>query len=173
MEIERIEDWLGQTVVDRDEEKVGKLTDVYFGAKSRDAVAGAIKTGMLGRKVHVVSLTGASVARDHIKLTFTKDQVKSAPQADPGADLDETQSKGLASHFGLSLPTATLDSEEARAARRKRAAETAARAAELDREADKKSAEAKEAQERAAAAEEARDAARREAEEARQEAEGP
>ncbi len=173
MEIERIEQWLGQTVVDREGEKLGKLTDLYFGSASGDAVAGGVKTGVLGRKVHVVSLTGATAGRNHLKLAFTKDQVKKAPQAESGTDLDEAQGQELGSHFDMRLPSATLESGEARAERDKRAAETAARAAELEEVANKKGAEAKEKEESAAAAEQERDQARREAEEARRAAEGP
>ncbi len=173
MEIERIEQWLGQTVVDREGEKLGKLTDLYFGSASGDAVAGGVKTGVLGRKVHVVSLTGATAGRDHLKLAFTKDQVKKAPQAESGTDLDEAQGQELGSHFDMRLPSATLESGEARAERHKRAAATAARAAELEEVAKKKGAEAKEKEESAAAAEQERDQARREAEEARRAAEGP
>ena len=173
MEIERIEQWLGQTVVDREGEKLGKLTDLYFGSASGVAVAGGVKTGVLGRKVHVVSLTGATAGRDHLKLAFTKDQVKKAPQAESGTDLDEAQGQELGSHFDMRLPSATLESGQARAERDKRATETAAWAAELEEVANKKGAEAKEKEESAAAAEQERDQARREAEEARRAAEGP
>ena len=173
MEIERIEDWVGQTVVDRDGEKVGKLEDVFYGAGTRDAVAGSVKTGLLGRKLSVVSLTGATVARDHVKLSFSKDRVKDAPQAESGADLDETQRGELERHFDMRLPGGSLESASARAEREKRAEETASRAEELERVAAEKSAEAKRHEETATAAERERDEARREAEEARRDVEGP
>jgi sporulation protein YlmC with PRC-barrel domain len=42
MEIEQIEEWQGQDVVDCDGEKIGKLEDVYFEAGSREAVFGSV-----------------------------------------------------------------------------------------------------------------------------------
>ena len=173
MEIERIEDWLGQTVVDPDGQKVGKLNDVFFAGHSRDAVAAAIKTGLLGRKVSVVSLTGASVARDHVKIAFSKDTVKGAPQVQSGADLTDAQRDEVQAHFDMQLPSGTVESGNARADREKRARETAARAAELEKEAEKKAAEARSKEQAAATAEKERDEARREAEEARRAAGGP
>jgi multidrug efflux pump subunit AcrA (membrane-fusion protein) len=173
MEIDRIEDWMGQTVVDPDGEKVGKLNDVFFGAGSRDAVAAAIKTGLLGRKVAVVSLTGASVARDHVKIAFSKDTVKKAPQVESGLDLSEVERGELQRHYDMELPPGTVESGNARAERERRAAETAARAAELEKEAEKKTAEARDKERAAEAAQKERDEAQREAEEARRAASGP
>ncbi len=173
MRIERIEEWLGQTVVDREGEKVGKLEDLYFGAAGHEAVAGAVKTGLLGRRLNVVSLTGATVARDHVKIAFTKEQVKHAPQAEAGTDLAEPDRGELERHFDMTLPPGTLESNNARVERARRAQETAKRAEELEQEADKRAAEAREKDDAAKAAAKARDEAKREAEEARRAAEGP
>jgi sporulation protein YlmC with PRC-barrel domain len=171
MQIERIEDWVGQAVVDRDGEKVGKLQDVYFGSGTRDAVAAAVKTGLLGRKLNVVSLTGATVARDHVKIAFTRDQVKKSPHAEAGADLGPAQRDRLRDHFDMQLPDGTIESGNARARREKEARETAERAEELEKEAEARAQEAKEKQERAQEAQRERDEARRKAEEARRAAE--
>jgi sporulation protein YlmC with PRC-barrel domain len=171
MEIDRIEDWVGQAVIDRDGEKVGKLQDVYFGPGTRDAVAAAVKTGVLGRKLNLVSLTGATVARDHVKIAFTRDQVKRSPQAEAGTDLGDAQRDELRDHFDMQLPGGTIESGNARAEREKEARETAARAAELEKEAEARAKEAKEKQERADEAQRERDEARRAAEEARRAAE--
>jgi sporulation protein YlmC with PRC-barrel domain len=171
MEIERIEDWVGQAVVDRDGEKVGKLQDVYFGSGTRDAVAAAIKTGVLGRKLNVVSLSGATVARDHVKIAFTRAQVKKSPSAEAGADLDDAQREQLRDHFDMQLPSGALESGNARAEREKEAREAADRADELEKEAAERTREAKEKQERAERAQRERDEAKAKAEEARRAAE--
>lgn len=171
MQIERIEDWVGQAVVDRDGEKVGKLQDVYFGSGTRDAVAAAVKTGVLGRKLNIVSLTGATVARDHVKLAFTRDEVKRSPQAEAGADLSDAHRNQLRDHFDLQLPPGTIESGNARGQREKEAREAAERADELEKEAAEREREAKEKQERAEQAQRERDEARERAEEARRAAE--
>jgi sporulation protein YlmC with PRC-barrel domain len=171
MEIERIEDWVGQAVIDRDGEKVGKLQDVYFGTGTRDAVAAAVKTGVLGRKLNVVSLTGATVARDHVKIAFTRDQVKRAPQAEGGADLSPAQRDRLRDHFDMQLPSGPIESGNARADREREAREAAERAEELKKEAEERAREAREKQGSAEKAKRERDEALRRAEEARRAAE--
>jgi hypothetical protein len=171
MQIERIEDWVGQAVVDREDEKVGKLQDVYFGQGTRDAVAAAVKTGVLGRKLHVVSLTGATVARDHVKLAFTRDEVKRAPQAEADEDLSEAHRNQLRDHFDLQLPPGTIESGNSRARREREARDAAERAEALEKEAAEREREAKEKAEQAEQAQRERDEAQRKAEEARRAAE--
>jgi hypothetical protein len=152
MEIEQIEEWEGQDVVDSDGEKIGKLEDVYFEAGSREAVFGCVKTGMLGRRHFLVPLAGATVSRDHIRVAYHQDQVKDAPQAEPGATLDSGMEHELARHYGIDLTAprtrdaGRYESASARAAREVRAREATERAEELEALADRKAAEAREAE---------------------------
>jgi sporulation protein YlmC with PRC-barrel domain len=183
LEIEQIEDWRGQSVVDRDGEKIGKLEDVYFEADSREAVFGCVKTGMLGRRHILVPLAGASVARDHIRVAYPQDQVKDGPQVDPGAALDAGHEHELARHYEIELRGVVAGDERhyesatARAERETRAREATARAEELEALAERKAAEAREGEQQADdtrrqahQAQDERDRAIREAAEARAEA---
>jgi uncharacterized protein YrrD len=104
MEIEQIEEWKGQDVVDCDGEKIGKLEDVYFEADSRTAVFGCVKIGMLGRRHLLVPLEGASLSRDHLRVAYHRDQVKDGPQAESGATLESGTEQELARHYELDLP---------------------------------------------------------------------
>ena len=152
MEIEQIEEWEGQDVLDSDGEKIGKLEDIYFEAGSRNAVFGSVKTGMLGRRHFLVPLAGATVSRDHVRVAYHQDQVKNAPQADPGATLGSGMEQELARHYGIELtaPTAgeagRYESARAREEREARARDATARAEELEALADRKTAEAREAE---------------------------
>jgi hypothetical protein len=152
MEIEQIEEWAGQNVVDRDGEKVGKLEDVYFAAGSREVVFGCVKAGMLGRRHFLVPFADASVARDHIRVAYTQDQIKDGPQTDPGATLESGMEQELIRHYELdltALPAGTAggyESASARAEREARAREATQRAEELEALADRKAAEAREAE---------------------------
>jgi sporulation protein YlmC with PRC-barrel domain len=181
MEIEQIEEWTGQDVVDCDGEKIGKLEDVYFEADSRNAVVGCVKTGVLGRRHLLVPLAGASLSRDHVRVAYHRDQVKDGPQAESGATLESATQHELASHYGLDLPasSAHYESASARAEREDRAREATRRAEELEALADSKDEEAHaeelqgdETRRRAQQALDERDRAAREAAEARVEAEG-
>lgn len=184
MEIEQIEEWLGQDVVDCDGEKIGKLEDVYFEADSRTAVFGCVKAGMLGRKHFLVPLAGASLSRDHVRVDYHRDQIKDGPQAESGATLESAAEQELARHYELDLTTSSAvgehryESASARAEREDRAREATRRAEELEELADRKAAEAREedlnaeeTRRKAQQAQDERDRAARDAADARAEAE--
>jgi len=142
MQVEKIEDWAGQEVVASDGEKVGKLEDVYYAGESGEAILACVKTGRLGRKLHVVPLEGSAVARDHLKIAYTKSEVENGPRVDGGAELGPAQQDEVARHFGIDLPAGgggtLLESGQARLERRAKLAETADRARELEQAAAEK-----------------------------------
>jgi hypothetical protein len=183
MEIEQIEEWKGQDVVDCDGEKIGKLEDVYFEAGSREAVFGCVRSGMLGRRHLLVPLAGASVSREHVRVAYPQEQVKEAPQTEPGATLEAAMAQELAHHSDIELtaPPAGDDpryeSASARVEREARAREATERAEELEALADRKAVEAREGalqaddtNRQAQQAQDEHDRALREAAEARAEA---
>ncbi|MGI8593907.1 MAG: PRC-barrel domain-containing protein, partial [Solirubrobacteraceae bacterium] len=144
MEIEQIEEWKGQNVVDRDGEKIGRLEDVYFEAGSPEPVLGCVKTGMLGRRHILVPLAGASLSRDHLRVAYQRDQVTGGPQAEPGATLEAGQEQELARHYDIDLKVTAAGAESryesgsARAEREARAREARERAEELEGLAERK-----------------------------------
>jgi hypothetical protein len=72
-EIEAIQDWKGQDVVDVAEQKVGKLEDVWFRVDGAQAVLISVKSGLLGRKRHLVPLQGSTVTRSYVRVAFRED----------------------------------------------------------------------------------------------------
>jgi len=171
MDIERIEDWVGQEVVDSDGEKLGKLEDVLFGAGSRDAVAATVKSGLLGRRHYLVPLQGATATRASVRVPFSKDQLKDAPQVEPGADVRNAERDAAAQHFGLDLSgCGQLESGAARASRQAEAEEAKQKAFELEGVAERKAAEAREQELAATASREAAERAERDREAALSEA---
>lgn len=171
MDIERIEDWVGQEVVDSDGEKLGKLEDVLFGAGSRDAVAATVQSGLLGRRHYLLPLQGSTVTRTSVRVAFTKDQLEDAPQVEPGADVSGSERDAAGQHFGIDLSgSGALESGAARAAREAEAREAKERAVELEGVAERKAAEARDQEQAAAASREAAERAERDRAEALSEA---
>lgn len=101
LEVERIDEWRGQDVLDRDGDKLGRLDDIYFDAETREPLLACVKTGLFGRRLSIVPLAGATVARGHLTVAHLKDQVKGAPQVEPDGDLTEDDERGLFEHYGL------------------------------------------------------------------------
>lgn len=171
MEVERIEDWAGRQVVASDDEKIGKLEDVYYAGGSNDAVLACVKTGMLGRKLYVVPLADASVTRDYLKVAYAKGQVTNGPRVDGGAELGETEQVEVAHHYEIELAgsgKARFESGQGRRERRAKIEEMSERASELDKVSTERREEAEAS--RQEADEKAREAER--AEQERREAQG-
>jgi hypothetical protein len=129
-EVERIEDWRGQDVIDSEDEKVGKLEEVFTDIDSKEPSIGSVKTGLFGRKLTLVPLEGAILTRDHLRLPYTKDQIKGAPQADGGGQLDGERERDIFNYYGVAQPESTGD--EARTVRYETAGAAEERHAEAD-----------------------------------------
>lgn len=173
MRLEEVESWKGQQVVDSDDERIGKVEDVFFETTSREPRFLCVKSGLLGKRLSVVPLSGAAWSRDYVRVAFSKEQVKDGPQTDPGAELDPAAERELAAHYDLGEDDSSsgegprYESGSARDERLARAEEAEQRAAELERTADEKAAEAKEGAKSAAAQRDRASEAQREEEEAR------
>lgn len=166
-EVERIEDWRGQDVVDSEDEKVGKLEEIFTDIKTSEPSIGCVKTGLFGRRLTLVPLEGATLTRDHLRLPYSKDQIKGAPQADSGGQLDGERERDIFNYFGVAQPERTGD--EAQTVRYENADATSERMAEADglrAKADELEHEAEEDRGRAADAELAAKRAREEHEQA-------
>jgi PRC-barrel domain len=83
LNVEQIEDWVGQEVLDSENERVGKLEDVFYSTAGGDAVFASVKSGLLGRHSDVVPLASASVGRSYVRVAYTKEQI-----ADANSDVD-------------------------------------------------------------------------------------
>src|SRR5690349_17012208 len=105
VQVERVEEWVGQEVVDRDGEKIGKLEDVYFDLDSAGGpTLGAVKSGLLGRKRHLVPLTGATLGRDQVRVDFPAQAVKDAPEVGDEGRLSGADEDALLGHYGVHVP---------------------------------------------------------------------
>ncbi len=150
LDVERIEEWRGQDVFDPDGEKLGKLEEVYYEASSGDARFLSVKSGLLGRRSHLVPLAGASVGRDYVRVAFGSDKIQRAEVAESDGILQREAARSAASLFGVELTAdAELESASLVAERRARVEQAVKRADDLDEEAHRHARDAKEARRRA------------------------
>jgi hypothetical protein len=163
-EIESIEDWKGQDVVDVAEQKVGKLEDVWFRLDEAEPVLISARSGLLGRRHHLVPLQGSTVTRSFVRVAFTKEQIEDAPQNDDDRRLSPEELAAVTGHYGVDLDGPTdvaLESGESRSARIRAAREAGAAAIKAEEDAGAAAVAAEEAEDRARAARTDADEARR------------
>ena len=100
--LQDIENWRGRTLVDNDGDKIGKVEDVYLDRSSGEPEWVAVKTGLFGSNVSFVPIHDASPADDDLRVPYTKDQVKDAPNIDPDGELSQEEERRLYQHYGRS-----------------------------------------------------------------------
>lgn len=150
LDVERIEEWRGQEVFDPEGEKLGKVDEVYYEASSGDARFLSVKSGLLGRRSHLVPLAGASVGRDYVRVAFGSDKIERAEVVESDGVLQREAARNAASLFGVELAgDAELESASLVAERRARVEQAVKRADELEKDAHQRAADAKEARRRA------------------------
>jgi hypothetical protein len=158
LNVEQIEEWLGQEVLDSGGERIGKLEDVYYSSQSGEPVLVSVKRGLLGRRVSVAPLAGASVGRDHVRLAYTQAQIEDAgAQIDAEDTLDEQSTAQLGTAYGIDLAGQGFESASSINDRREAAREAEERALALEKEARLRGEEAEKAE---GSAEEATETAR-------------
>ena len=111
--LQDIETWRGRTLVDRDGDKIGKIEDVYLDRQSGEPEWVAVKTGIFGSNLSFVPIHDASPSGDDLGVSYTKDQVKDAPNIDPDGELSPEEERRLYSHYGRGdYDEWTTDSED-------------------------------------------------------------
>jgi PRC-barrel domain len=166
--VEHIEGWRGQQVLDPAGEQLGKLEEVYFDKSSGTPMLAAVKSGLLGRHSKLVPIDGASVGRDYVRVVHDKATVDAAPEAAGDTAPDAGTLDALGAAYGLKFSERVELESSGEAETRRAEADTArARADQLDSEARDKIEARDVAHERAHGASEAATQAEREAEEAR------
>ncbi len=103
-DIERISEWRGQDVLDPEDRRVGRLEEIYYDRHANSPGFACVKTGLFGRRLSFVPLTGASMSRDHIRVAYPADEIKRAPNVDPDGQLTAEEEGALFAHYGLDSP---------------------------------------------------------------------
>src|ERR1044071_5234504 len=93
----------GQTLIDREGEKIGKLQDVYVDVETDEPQFGTVKEGLIGRHLTFVPLSGIKVGPDSLQVAVSKERVKDAPNIEQhGEELSQADESILYRHYELS-----------------------------------------------------------------------
>ena len=99
--VEHIEGWRGQPVLDPAGEQLGKLEEIYFDKSSGTPLLAAVKSGLLGRHSKLVPIDGASVSRDYVRVVHDKATVDAAPEAAGDTAPDPAALDAVGAAYGL------------------------------------------------------------------------
>jgi uncharacterized protein (TIGR02271 family) len=103
---ERVEDFDGRTVIDRDGNKIGKIADIYFDTDTNQPEWALVKTGLFGMRDTIVPITSATLSGDAIAVPFDAERVKGAPNVSDDEDLSESEEARLADYYGMNYSEA-------------------------------------------------------------------
>jgi uncharacterized protein (TIGR02271 family) len=102
--------WVGRTLVDSNGNKIGKISDIYTDEATGQPEWVAVTTGLFGSNVSFVPLAGSDARGDDLRVPFTKDQVKDAPNAKPDGQLSQEEESRLYRHYGMDYSEGWSDS---------------------------------------------------------------
>lgn len=103
--------YIGQTLYSSDDEKVGKIGQVYLDDETNRPEFFTVNTGLFGMNESFVPAADADVTGDGVRVPFTKDQIKDAPNVDvEGGHLDQAEEQQLYEHYGMTYTKRASDS---------------------------------------------------------------
>jgi len=111
--VEEIRAWLGRIMVDRDDKRLGEITDIYLDRETDRPEWAVVRTGLFGLRSSFVPLAEATEVDDHIQVPHQRTLVKDAPNIEADGHLSEAEEAELYRHYGLDYDTVTADSDQA------------------------------------------------------------
>jgi len=103
--------FIGQTLYSSDNEKVGKVGQVFLDDETERPEFLTVNTGLFGMNESFVPAAQAEVTGEGVRVPFTKDQIKDAPNVDVDAGhLDQGEEQRLYQHYGMTYSERTSDS---------------------------------------------------------------
>ena len=97
-----IDEWHGRMLIDGSGARLGKLQDVYIDIESDKPQFATINAGTFHRRLTFVPLGGLKVEPDHLHVSVSKAEIKSAPSISArGQELSKDQESVLYHHHGL------------------------------------------------------------------------
>lgn len=102
---------IGQTLYSSDNDKIGKIGQVFLDDDTDRPEFLTVNTGLFGMNESFVPAADVSVTDDGVRVPFTKDQVKDAPNVDvDSGHLDQSEERRLYDHYGMTYSERSSDS---------------------------------------------------------------
>lgn len=89
------------TVYDRDDEKVGSLSQIYLNDSTSEPSWATVNTGLFGMSESFVPLGGSAVHGEDLHVGYTKDQIKDAPNLDEDHHLEAADEDRLYEYYAI------------------------------------------------------------------------
>jgi uncharacterized protein (TIGR02271 family) len=102
--------WRGKTALDADGEKIGTVDEIYLDAETNQPEWLAVKTGLFGSRMSFIPIADATDAGGDVRVPYSKQQVKDAPNADPDGQLSQQEEAQLYRHYGMDYGESRSDS---------------------------------------------------------------
>ena len=98
----RYEQWIGRDAYDRNDDKIGKIDNVYLDTETGRPEWLAVNTGMFGMNTSLVPIVGSADRGDgDLTLDVDKDTVKDAPHVGEGGELELEEEQRLYRHYQI------------------------------------------------------------------------
>jgi sporulation protein YlmC with PRC-barrel domain len=101
IEKDRMLQFRGDDLIDRDGEKIGRIEEMYLDADSGEPEWALVHTGLLGSKRNFVPLADATEVEGQLRVPLEKAKVKDAPGVDPNGQLTKPEEAKLYAHYGM------------------------------------------------------------------------
>jgi hypothetical protein len=106
---DRILQFRGQDLCDRDGSKIGSIEEIYLDTQTGEPEWALVHTGLFGSKHTFVPLRDASEGDGTLQVPFEKSQVKDAPKTDPDGQLSQREESDLYRHYGMEYSESQSD----------------------------------------------------------------
>lgn len=97
-----IQEWRGAKAVDSNGDKVGTIDEIYLDRGSEQPEWVTVSTGLFGTRTSFVPVADAESTNGEVRLAYTKDQIKDAPNVDADGALSREEEQALYEHYGRS-----------------------------------------------------------------------
>ncbi len=97
--------YIGQTAVDSEGSKVGKIEQVYLDDQTNEPVWVTVSTGLFGTRSSFAPLYGSTAEGDNVRLAVTKDLIKDAPNIEDDAHVSQSEQDALYQYYSGYLGT--------------------------------------------------------------------
>jgi uncharacterized protein (TIGR02271 family) len=111
-----ISNLIGNDVVDSDGDKIGSVGQVYVDPSTGRPNWVTVKTGLFGMSESFVPLDAADTSGNELRVPYSKQMVKDAPNIDPDSELSDAEAdrlyeyyQGAGSGYGYGGTTGTTD----------------------------------------------------------------